>query len=252
MTTLTLVGGIPRAGKSSLCDAVEAAGLGFTHVPLDRYVLPVPAGRAFLEWIATPACIAWDLLLAHLDLLEAGVPCYSPRPAWERDWREWDCAGGALTRGAGRRMEPAAAGYLLAGTHAFACPPQRLPTLRVFVRTPLAVVAERLTGLPHDRRAARAVVRARLAPNTAALLRARHQAEAVVDGTARRAEQVRSFLDAHAHAFPGTAPVPPNEASKWAERSVSWSHAGRFPAPGSAGERAAAHEGEPGSATRGH
>ena len=187
-------------------------------MPLDRYVLPVPPGQAFLAWIATPACIAWHHLLAHLRVLESGVPCYSPRPAWERDWREWACAGGALTRGAGRRMAPAAVGYLLAGTHAFACPPQRLPTLRVFVQTPLSVVAERLGGHPAPRRAARAFVRARLAPNTAALLRERRRAHTIVDGTADRAVQVRSFLDAHAHAFVGTTSVarpvsvPPNEA----------------------------------------
>jgi hypothetical protein len=198
MATLALVTGIPRAGKSSLCDAIEAAGVGFTHVPLDRYVLPVPTGQAFLEWIATPACIAWDHLLDHLALLEAGTVCYSPRPAWERGWRTWACAGGALATGPGRRMEPGRGGYLLAGTHAFQCPLQLLPTLRVFVRTPLAVVAERLIGHRVERRAAGGVVRARLASNTAAILRERRRADVIIDGTADRNRQVRRFLEGHA------------------------------------------------------
>jgi hypothetical protein len=197
LSTLVLVTGVPRAGKSSLCDAIEAAGAGFTHVPLDRYVLPVPPGWAFLAWIATPACIAWDLLSAHLALLASGTLCYSPRPAWERDWREWQCAGGALVHGPGRRMAPAELGYLVAGTHAFHCPPAPR-TLRVFVRTPLEVVAERLTGVRVARRAARGLVRARLAPNTAAVLRERRRADLIVDGTADRPSQVRQFLDAHA------------------------------------------------------
>ncbi len=189
-------------------------------MPLDRYVLPVPAGQTFLAWIATPVCIAWDQLITHLALLASGVPCYSPRPAWERDWREWVCAGGALAGGAGRRMEPAAAGYLLAGTHAFACPPQTLPTLRVFVRTPLVVVAERITGRRADRRAARALVRARLSPNTAALLRERRWADVIIDGTADRPAQVRRFLDVHAARFwRGTAPIP--ESVGAAERGVA-------------------------------
>ena len=197
LATLTLVTGIPRAGKSSLCDAIEAAGAGFTHVPLDRYVLPVPAGRTFLDWIATPGCIAWDLLLAHLALLASGAVCYSPRPAWEQEWREWLCGGGALADGPGRRMEPATTGYLLAGTHAFHCP-AKPRTLRVLVRTPLDVVAERLTGHRVGRRAARALVRARLAPNTAAILREGRRADLIVDGTADRPSQVRQFLTAHA------------------------------------------------------
>ena len=202
MATLTLVTGIPRAGKSSLCDPIEAAGAGFTHVPLDRYVLPVPAGRAFLDWIAAPECIAWDHLAAHLALLASGAPCYSPRPAWEQDWQAWVSAGGALDTAPGRRMEPAAAGYLLAGTHAFACPPglapMLRPTLRVFVRTPVVTIAERLTGERLAPTAARAVVRTRLAANTAQILRVRRRADVVLDGTAERPVQLQQFLAFHA------------------------------------------------------
>ena len=198
MTTFALISGIPRAGKSSLCDAVEASGTGFTHVPLDRYVRPVPAGYAFLDWIARPACIAWDRLRAHLAILDAGVPCYLPRPDWERGWRAWISEGGALDAGPGRRMEPARVGYLIAGTHAFAFPAGGRVAIRVFVATPDAVVAERLTGERLDPARARTVIRDRLAPNTAAIRRGAEIADLVVDGTADRPAQVRRFLDAHA------------------------------------------------------
>ena len=38
MVTPTLLTGIPRAAKSPFCDAVEASGRGFTHLPLDRRI----------------------------------------------------------------------------------------------------------------------------------------------------------------------------------------------------------------------
>jgi hypothetical protein len=206
MATFTLVSGIPRAGKSSLCDAIEASGAGFTHVPLDRYVRPVPVGHAFLDWIASPACIAWAHLLSHLAILDRGVPCYSPRPDWDGGWRAWTSEGGALDAGPGRRMEPARTGYLIAGTHAFAFPTGGRAALRVFVETPDAVVAERLTGDRVDPARASAVIRDRLAPNTVEIRRGVQTADVVLDGTAERPAQVRRFLDAHTRFVAGRGP----------------------------------------------
>lgn len=203
MVTVTLVSGIPRAGKSSFCDAVEASGRGFTHVPLDRYVRPVPAGETLLAWIASPACVAWDVLRAHLAILASGVSCYSPRPDWEGGWRGWVSEGGAVDTGPGRRMEPARVGYLIAGTHAFALPAADHAAMRVFVAAPAAVVAERLTGARVDSAQAHAVIRDRLAPNTGALRRGARTADLVIDGTAERAAQLRRFSDAHAEFLAG-------------------------------------------------
>jgi hypothetical protein len=93
-------------------------------------------------------------------------------------------------------MLPAGTAYLLAGTHAFGCPLPRV-TLRVFVRTPLVVVAERLTGQRVARRAARALVRSGLAPNTAAVLREYRRADVIIDGTADRDARVQHFLHAY-------------------------------------------------------
>ena len=198
MTTFVLVSGIPRAGKSSLCDAIEASGAGFTHVPLDRYVRPVPPSRTLLDWIATPACIAWEQLRAHIALLEAGVSCYSPRPNWEEGWRNWISDGGALERAPGWRMDPARVGYLLAGTHAFAFSDHSDRAMRVFVETAEEVVAERLTGRRVDRPRARSLIRERLAANIDDILSQAHVADWTIDGTADRPAQLRRFLTCYA------------------------------------------------------
>lgn len=163
----------------------------------------MPASRALLDWIASPACIAWDHLRSHLAILGSGVPCYSPRPDWERGWRGWLSAGGALDAGPGRRMASARVGYLIAGTHAFAFAAGDHAAMRVFVQTPDEVVAERLAGARLDPAQARAVLRDRLAPNTAAIRRGARTANLVIDGTAERPAQVRRFLDAHAQFVAG-------------------------------------------------
>jgi uridine kinase len=194
MNTYVLVSGIPRAGKSSFCDAVEASGEGFTHIPLDRYVLPVPSSRTFLDWIATPACIAWDHLAAHLDLLESGESCYPPRPNWESGWRDWISVGGAIETGSGRLMKPAQIGYLIAGTHAFNFPVRHRDAMRVFVQTPEVVVAERLAGVTIDPEKANAFIRERMASNVDAILSDARTADLIIDGTAERRVQIQSFL----------------------------------------------------------
>lgn len=194
MSTFVLVSGIPRAGKSSFCDAVEASGAGFTHIPLDRYVLPVPSSHTFLNWIATPACIAWDHLNTHIDLLESGESCYPPRPNWETGWQDWTSAGGAIKTGVGRPMEPPQVGYLVAGTHAFNFPVQHRDAMRVFVQTPEVVVAERLVGATIDPEKASAFIRERLAPNVDAILSQAHSADLIIDGTAEQRVQIQSFL----------------------------------------------------------
>ena len=195
MPKFALISGVPRAGKSSLCDAIMEREPGFTHVPLDRYVRPVPRSATFLEWIATPACIAWDHLLAHIAILESGSPCYSPRPDWEGGWGDWISEGGAIPDGPGRRMEPARLGYLLPGTHAFALPSSAGPAVRIFVETPEAVIAERLSGVPHEGEEATAVVRQWLGDNPALILDQARSAHLIIDGTAPRPLQCSRFLD---------------------------------------------------------
>src|SRR5687768_10442924 len=114
MLAVALIFGLPQAGRTSLADAVEAEISGFTRVPLDRYIRPIPAGATFLEWLADPRCIGWEDLVSHLQVLESGRICYSPRQDWANRG-VWVSQGGAIESGPGRRMKPASSGYLLAG-----------------------------------------------------------------------------------------------------------------------------------------
>jgi hypothetical protein len=194
MSEFVLVTGIPRAGKSSLCDAIESSSLGFTHIPLDRYVMPVPSSTTFLEWIASPSCIAWDTLRKHIGLLEAGMWCYSPRPDWDNGWTQWLCEGGRIADGRGRRMEPARVGYVIPGTHAFAFP-DAIDAARVFVETPDVVVAERLMRSRVDPDRATAILNERLAPNLESIRSQRACAQLVINGAANPSIQVARFRE---------------------------------------------------------
>lgn len=194
---LILVTGIPRAGKSSLCDAIESSLPGFTHIPLDRYVKPVPESATFLEWIARPDCLAWDHLQSHLEILASGHPCYTPRPDWDNGWKRWLSDGGAISEGPGRRMEPAEKGYLLPGTHAFAYPMATASTARVFVDTPDTVVAERLTGIRHDSVNAALILKTQLAANLNHIRNQQPSADLIIDGTLEPSAQVRCFQKFH-------------------------------------------------------
>jgi hypothetical protein len=200
-----LISGVPRAGKSSLSDAIVARHPGFTHVPLDRYVIPVPASQSFLEWIATPACIAWDRLLAHIAILELGSHCYTPHPDWKDGRGEWTSDGGAIAHGPGRRMEPARVGYLVPGTHAFAFPASVGPAIRIFVDTPEDVIAQRLSGGRERGERAKATIRKWLGANPQLIAAQAPLADFVIDGTVGREEQLARFMK-KAGAFFGLAP----------------------------------------------
>ena len=188
-----LVSGVPRAGKSSFCDAVEGAGLGFTHIPLDRYVLPIPEPLTFLEWLRTPACIAWDHLRNHIAILHSGRVCYTPRPDWKGGRGEWLCEGGAIESGPGRRMEPGRVGYLIPGTHAFSFPSQTGAAGRLFVETPDSVIAARLAGRPVEEEDVATTIHGRLGDNPRVIKHNSSLADARVDGTASREDQIEFF-----------------------------------------------------------
>ena len=190
-----LISGVPTAGKSSLSDAIEATGPGFTHIPLDRYIKPVPEAHTFLEWVRTPACIAWDHLREHVRILESGQQCYTPRPDWDGGRGVWISAGGRLEDGPGRRMDPAQIGYLLPGTHSFAFSPEAGSAVSVFLEVPDRVVAERLTGAKHDERRAAEIVKERLGTNPDLIRNQASLADLVMPGTGDRSQQVSRFLE---------------------------------------------------------
>ena len=205
MARLALISGVPRAGKSTLSDAIVERCPGFTHIPLDRYVRPVPRTSTFLEWLATPACIAWDHLLAHIAILESGSVCYSPRPDWDAGWGDWISEGGAIPDGPGRRMEPATIGYVIPGTHAFAFAEDAgHALLRIFVQTPEEVIAERLAGVPVPGDQVQAVMRQWLGDNARRILDQSGRADFVIGGTAPRDVQVARFVEGWSRVFPGS------------------------------------------------
>jgi hypothetical protein len=190
-----LIAGVPRAGKSSLGDAIEAAGLGYTHVPLDRYVRPIPSPLTFLEWLRTPACIDWPTLAEHLAILESGRHCFTPRPDWKGGWGEWICAGGHIDHGPGRRMEPASVGYVVPGTHAFACPSQDGQAVRIFLETADDVIAERLRGAPVEPREVHHVLLDRLGSNPAVIEAEAGKADYTMSGTQTPKAQLARFAE---------------------------------------------------------
>ena len=202
---LALISGVPGAGKSSLSDAIESTRSGFTHIPLDRYIKPIPESLTFLEWVRTPACIAWDQLRDHFRILESGEPCYTPKPDWKGGRGEWISAGGRLDEGPGRRMEPAEIGYLLPGTHSFAFPTESGSALRVFLEVPDRVVAERLTGEEHDEARSAEIVRERLGTNPDVIRCQAPLADLTMAGTLDRSKQVSHFLEFFGRYFEGGA-----------------------------------------------
>lgn len=188
-----LISGVPRAGKSSFSDAVEAAGLDFTHVPLDRYVLPIPEPLTFIEWLRTPACIAWDHLRSHIAILQSGRVCYTPKPDSKGGWGEWLCAGGPIESGPGRRMEPGRSGYLIPGTHAFSFPSREGAAARLFVDTPDSVIAARLAGRPVNEEDVATTIHGRLGDNPRVIRHNSSLADGTIDGTATREDQIEFF-----------------------------------------------------------
>ncbi len=189
-----LISGVPTAGKSSLSDAIETTQSGFTHIPLDRYIRPVPESHTFLEWVRTPSCIAWDHLREHVRILESGQPCYTPRPDWADGQGKWISAGGRLEDGPGRRMEPADIGYLLPGTHSFTFATDAASAVLLFLDVPDRVVAERLTGKEHDVPRATEIVKERLGTNPDVIRSQASQADLIMPGTWARSKQVSQFL----------------------------------------------------------
>lgn len=190
---LLLVAGFPRAGKSSFADAVERSDLGFAHVPMDRYIMPIPGGMSFLEWVKEPACVDWNLLAEHLDILNTGRVCFTPKPDWSQRGRR-ECAGGAISDGRGRRMLPTERGYLVEGTHVYSLKAVDSP-IKVFIETPDLVLASRLEGRAVSEEDKDRVIRHHLSENLVPLQRLRGEAELVIDGTWTHEDQVQFLRD---------------------------------------------------------
>ena len=190
---LILVSGLPRAGKSSFAHAVESLQCGYTHVPLDKYILEIPNESSFLSWVDSPQCIDWPLLQTHLQCLVNGQACFTPSPDWDNRGQRRSSGG---TADGGRLMQPATCGYLLAGCHAFRFPtcPDRI--YRVFIHTPHFVLAERLTGFSVVAAKVNDILKQHFSPNWEKIEAYAQEADLVISGTATPPTQVRILFDA--------------------------------------------------------
>ena len=140
---LVLVSGLSRAGKSTFARQLCEAIAGAQHLPLDRYFLAVPPGLRFIDWVQSPASIDWATLRAHLVQLSSGQSCYTPCLDWEGSGQRLS-DGGERPHARSVRVAGGAPIYVLPGCHAFAAPRDFMPRYHVFVRTPLALIAERI------------------------------------------------------------------------------------------------------------
>jgi uridine kinase len=192
-----LVSGLSRAGKSTFARQLCEAIAGAQHLPLDRYFLAVPPGLHFIDWVQSPASIDWATLRAHLARLSSGQSCYTPCLDYEGSRRRLS-DGGERPRARSVRVAGGAPIYVLPGCYAFAAPRDFMPRYHVFVRTPLALIAERMAGqpVPDWRRILEAHQ-----PRYRDVLAYEAQADLVVDGTgtqrqtfARAVERIRRWL----------------------------------------------------------
>lgn len=190
-----LVSGMPRVGKTSFADYIDSSDLGLTHVPLDKYFLPTPAGKTFLEWVKWPSCIDWGLLLDHLEILSSGRICFSPSQIWTdgRNSRETLSRGGSNQDSNGRKMVPKERGCLVTGCHSFSLRDTLSNIIKLYVDTPDSVLACRLENrlvLHHE---IASVIKDRLGESPMVLGPYKGEADIIVDGTLPHDEQYLQF-----------------------------------------------------------
>jgi len=190
-----LVSGMPRAGKTSFAEYIDSSDLGLTHVPLDKYFLPTPSGKTFLEWVKWPACIDWELLLVHLEILSSGRTCFSPSQIWTDDHnsRQTLSRGSPYQENNGRKMTPKERGFLITGCHSFTLPKTPRKIIKVYVDIPDSVLASRFENrsVPHDEIAS--VIKDRIGESPMVLKPYKDEADIIVDGTLPHSEQYSQF-----------------------------------------------------------
>jgi uridine kinase len=145
LSRLVLVAGLPGAGKSTFADRFCTHVADAVHLPLDKYFFDVPADRTFVQWVQSPAAVDWPTLLEHLVRLRSEADCYTPCIDWKDSGRRLS-AGGAIAHPKSRLIRGGARCYVIPGCFAFALPEAAGPSQRVYVRTPLEVIAQRNLG----------------------------------------------------------------------------------------------------------
>jgi len=192
MDKIILISGIPSSGKTSLAKAIQFSELGTTHIPLDKYIMHVPKGRSFLDWVRYPSCIVWVLLYKHLDILRSDRPCFAPQPDWNNSGNR--LSSGGMFDGSGIKMEPCNNGYCIPGTHAFSFNDAHATMLRIYMDTPYEVIASRLEKrtIDSDEEANRIVEKC-LGDNLSVLETDREKADHIISGILPHDEQIKNI-----------------------------------------------------------
>jgi uridine kinase len=179
---IVLIGGLSRAGKSMLAEAICAATDAAQHLPLDKYFHEVPPGQRFLDWVQRPASVDWETADEHLARLRGADDVYTPVIDWHGSGRR--LSGGDLPHPGARRVLGGASCYVVPGCHALAAPWEGDRVLRIFIDTPLGVIAARCEGRQVAAQDVEDTLARHLTPRFGALLAYRDRADRVLAGAA--------------------------------------------------------------------
>lgn len=180
---LVLVCGLSHSGKSTLADFFEETAFA-THVPLDKYFLPVPKNTTFLSWAQLPESIDWALLSHHIDRLSQGIPCYTPAyDAWDTGTRLSE--GGDDHHPMSRLMNPGNR-CAIAGCLSFEYQGDYQIAARIFVETKIEIIASRICGKKIARQEATKVLEENLTVNYESILGYKEVSNFVFSGDAKR------------------------------------------------------------------
>lgn len=185
---ITLISGLSQSGKSTFAEAVANNLEGYTHVSLDKYILEFPESFTFLEWVDSSRCIDWPLLHEHLKTLKQGKECHAPLFDFERRCKR--------IQGNGRLWKPAKKGYLIPGCHALKMPEIGETVFKVFVDTPLTVVAGRHAKRKVEESEAPSILDERHSPGWKKILAYKDEADLVISGIDERKKQISDYLAA--------------------------------------------------------
>ena len=188
---LVLIAGLSNAGKSSFANLLEERR-SITHVPLDKYFLPVPTGELFLHWVQKPESIDWELLDRHLRVLRSGRDCYSPAyDPWGTGQRL--SAGENDPHPRSRPMRTSPIGYAVPGCLAFEYANEAFTTIRIFLDVPLQTIASRHAGRAVASAEIDQFLISNLTPSYKAILNYKECADSVLRGDASEEEQLRCW-----------------------------------------------------------
>ena len=171
--------GLPGAGKKTFAQAIEARDIGYSCLPLERYLMPVPAHTTFMGWVSDFECIDSRRLQLQLGELFAGqAVTTAPGVELAEPARVADCPGVFVT--------PAALGFIIPGTHAFSVRHDGVETVKVYVE----VSDEALASRERSRRG----LRQTLGPYVDKLESLRQDADLVIRGDGMVEVQVDAFI----------------------------------------------------------